>query len=56
MPNEHERDPYQDYYVHTKLTIAELRQFPELGDKSDEELLVIADRIFDLAILAQKTK
>lgn len=54
MHHEEKSDPYRDYYAKCKLSLKELRQFPEFADVHDEELMVIADRLFELAILAQK--
>ncbi len=47
-------DDYAEFYSNTKLTITEMRQFPEMGKYSDEELLQFAENIYDLAVLTKK--
>jgi hypothetical protein len=47
-------DLYYDLYKESKITVKELRQLPELEGMSDEELEVLADQLFDLAVAAQK--
>lgn len=45
---------YYDYYQKAKITPDELKQFPALRSKTDEELDIIADNLYDLAVLFQK--
>ena len=47
-------DVYYDLYAHAKITVEELRELPELEGMSEEELEVLADGLFDLAVAAQK--
>ena len=49
-----EYDAFEEVYSKTKLTLDEMRRFPELKKYSDEELKVIGDDIFDLAVLFKK--
>ena len=49
-----EKDFYYDFYLETKLTVDDIRQFEEFENLSDEELQEISDAIFDLAVTAQK--
>ena len=54
MQNENEKDVYYDLYKASKITIAELREFEVYKDWSDEQLQVLSDQLFDIAIVAQK--
>ena len=47
-------DLYYDLYKESKITVKELRELPELEGMSEEELEVLADGLFDLAVAAQK--
>ncbi len=49
-----DKDVYYDLYQATKITIEELKQFPELDGMTEAELEVLADQLFDLAIAVQK--
>lgn len=44
-------DNYAEFYSSTKLTIAEMRQFPKMEKYTNEQLEEIADKVFDLALL-----
>ena len=44
----------KDFYQSAKITVAELREFKEHSDKTDEELEKIADALFDLAVVAMQ--
>ena len=50
----YEYDAFEEIYSKTKLTVDEIRKYPEFKDYSDSELAALADNIYDLAILAQK--
>ncbi len=45
---------YAEFYAKTKLTIEEMRNFPEMEKYSDNELLQVAENIYDLAVLTRK--
>ena len=47
-------DDYAEFYAKTKLTIEEMKNFPELKKYSDDELSQIAESIYDLAVLTKK--
>jgi hypothetical protein len=49
-----EKDGFYELYSKAKLTVMEIKEFPEFKDYSDLELAAIADNIYDLAVLAQK--
>jgi len=49
-----EKDGFYELYSKAKLTVMEIREFPEFKDYSDFELAAIAESVYDLAILAQK--
>ncbi len=48
----YENDVYYDVYSKNKLTAEEIRQFKEYENLSDEEIEKIANKIFDVAIVA----
>jgi hypothetical protein len=54
MLNVNEQDVYEQLFYKAKLTINELREFPQLESYSDEELEVISNEIFKLAMWTQK--
>jgi hypothetical protein len=43
-----------DLYKETKLTLEEMKTHPETKDMTDEQLEILADELFNLAITAQK--
>lgn len=45
---------YRDFYLRSKITIDELRQFQGFEIKTEEELKKICDDLFDLAVLYQQ--
>lgn len=47
-------DAFKENYLKTKLTLEEMRTFKEFQKYSDEELLSIAEEMFDLAVLLKK--
>ena len=49
-----EKDVYEQLFYKAKLTINDLRKFPQLDSYSDEQLEVISDEIFKLAMWTQK--
>lgn len=53
MPN-NGKDYYYDVYLETKLTADDIRQYEASKNLSDDEVQELSDKIFDLAIAAQK--
>lgn len=47
-------DAFKENYLKTKLTLEEMRTFKEYQKYSDEELLSIAEEMFDFAVLLKK--
>ena len=47
-------DAFKESYLKTKLNLEEMRTFKEFQKYSDEELLSIAEEMFDLAVLLKK--
>ena len=47
-------DAFKESYLKTKLNLEEMRNFKEFQKYSDEELLSIAEEMFDLAVLLKK--
>lgn len=45
---------YRDFYLRSKITVDELKQFPDFRNRTDEELREICDSLFDLAVLYQQ--
>jgi hypothetical protein len=45
---------YRDFYLRSKITLDELKQFPDFKNRTDEELAEICDSLFDLAVLYQQ--
>ena len=45
---------YRDFYLRSKITIDELKQFPDFKKRTDEELTEICECLFDLAVLYQQ--
>lgn len=54
MLNVKEKDVYENLFNKAKLTVNELREFQQLKDYSDEQLQIISDELFKLALWAQK--
>ncbi|MCD6200451.1 MAG: hypothetical protein J7K46_01435 [Bacteroidales bacterium] len=54
MSDYEKKDFYYDFYVQSKLTKEEIRRVPGFEKLSDDEAEKLSDKIFDLAILAQK--
>lgn len=47
-----EKDVYYDVYLQNKLTNEEIRRFKQFENLPDEEIEIIANMIYDLAIVA----
>lgn len=47
-----EKDIYYDVYFQNKLTNDEIRQFKQFENLPDSEIEIIADMIYDMAIVA----
>jgi hypothetical protein len=45
---------YKDFYLRSKITVDELKQFPGFESRTEEELIKICDDLFDLGILYQR--
>jgi hypothetical protein len=45
---------YKDFYLKSKITVEELKQFPGFERMTEEELIKICDDLFDLAVLYQQ--
>lgn len=52
MYNENEKDVYYEVYSQNKLTKEEIRQFKQFENLPDNEIEIIADMIYDMAIVA----
>jgi hypothetical protein len=48
-------DVYDELYKAAKITIEDLKQFEEFKSLDDDDLEIISDGLFSLAIVAQKT-
>lgn len=49
-----ERDVYYEVYLQNKLTANEIRQFKQFENLTDAEIEIIADKIYEMAIVAIK--
>lgn len=47
-----EKDVYYEVYLQNKLTAAEIRQFKQFENLTDAEIEIIADMIYEMAIVA----
>ena len=47
-----ERDVYYEVYLQNKLTTDEIRQFKQFENLTDAEIEIIADMIYEMAIVA----
>jgi hypothetical protein len=52
--SEENKDAFYDFYKASKITVEELREFEAYKGWSDDELQKLSDKLFDLAIVAQK--
>ncbi len=48
-------DVYDELYKAAKITIEDLKQFEEFKSLDDDDLEIISDGLFSLAVVAQKT-